>query len=87
MNKAELIAKVAEQTGSKKTEAEATINMVIDTIVGGAIADGECVIPSLGKLAVVETAARSGKAMGKEWSKPAGKSIKLKLSKAGKELV
>lgn len=87
MNKAELIAKIAETTGTSKKEAEGTINLVVDTIIAGAKTDGECVIPSLGKLAVVDVAARSGVAMGKAWSKPAGKALKLKLSKAGKELV
>lgn len=95
MNKAELIAAVAEKTGSKKTEAEATINTVLDTIVAGAKADGECVVPGIGKLKVVDTPAKAGGAErvapnGTKYvtkAVPAGKKIKLELSKAGKELV
>ncbi len=90
MNKAELISAVAERTGTSHAEAGRTVEAVVGAIVDG-VKEGECVLPGIGKLVVVETAARSGvsKLRGEEkaWTKPAGKTIKLRLSKSGKELV
>jgi len=90
MTKTELIAAVAEKMGVSKAEAGRTVETVVGTIVEGTVA-GECVVPGLGKLVVVDTAARSGvsKLGGTEkaWSKPAGKTVKLRLSTAGKTLV
>ena len=90
MTKTELIAAVAEKMGVSKAEAGRTVDTVIGTVIEGVKA-GECVLPGIGKLVVTETAARSGVSklggVEKAWSKPAGKTIKLRLSTAGKELV
>jgi len=90
MNKAELIEAVAGKLEVSKAEAGRVVETVIGTVIEGAVA-GECVVPGLGKLKVVDTAARSGvsKLGGAEkaWSTPAGKKIKLSLSTAGKALV
>ena len=90
MNKAELIAAVAAKLEVSNAEAGRTVATVLDTVIEGVKA-GECVIPGLGKLVVAETAARSGVSklggVDKAWSKPAGKTVKLRLSTAGKELV
>ena len=87
MNKAQLIEAVASKLGSKKTEAVETLDVVLGTIIEATVEEGECVIPGLGKLVVTETAARKGNTNGVAWSKPAGETIKLRLSSAGKELV
>jgi len=90
MNKNELIAAVAGKLEVSKAEAGRTIEVVLGAITEG-ITSGECVLPGIGKLVVTETAARSGvsrlRGEEKAWSKPAGKTIKLRLSKAGKDLV
>jgi DNA-binding protein HU-beta len=87
MNKAELIEKVAAETEVSKAEAGRTVETVIGAILEGVKADGEALVPGLGKLKVVDVEARSGTAMGKKWSKPAHKKVKLVLNKDGKELV
>jgi nucleoid DNA-binding protein len=90
MNKGELIAATAAKLEVSNAEAKRIIEGVLGTIIEG-VKGGECVLPGIGKLVVVETAARSGvskmKGVEKAWSKPAGKTIKLRLSTAGKELV
>jgi len=59
MNKAQLIATVAEKMNTSKAEAGRTVDTVISTIIEGTVA-GECTVPGLGKLVVVDTAARKG---------------------------
>ena len=87
MNKKELIDAVASKTGTSKVEALRQIELVVGTIVEGA-QNGECVIPGLGKLVKTATSARSGIAPnGTKWSTPAGNTLKLRLSSAGKDLV
>lgn len=87
MNKAELIATVAEKLNVSKADAGRTIDTVIGTIIEGAKADGECVVAPLGKIVVTDVPEKSGNAMGKAWTKPAHKTIKLRLGKEGKALV
>ena len=90
MNKAELIEAVAAKLEVSKAEANRVVETVVGTIIEGAVA-GEAVIPGLGKLVKVETAARSGVSkiggVEKAWTKEAGQTLKLRLSKAGKDLV
>ncbi len=91
MNKAELITTVKTELGlDTNVAAEANIKVVVEAIIAGAIADGECAVPGLGKLQVVETApkaARSGEVNGVAYTteaKPAGKKFKLNVLKDGK---
>jgi nucleoid DNA-binding protein len=86
MNKSELISAVAEKMEVSKAEAGRQIEVVIGTIIEGA-KEGECVIPGLGKIVKVATAARQGTTNGVAWSKPAGETFRLRLSKAGKEIL
>lgn len=85
MNKAQVTEAVSAKLEVTKAEAQRIIDVVLGTIIDGAKADGEAVVSGLGKLKVVETKATSGVAMGKAWSKPAGKAFKLSVSKEGKE--
>lgn len=85
MNKTQLIEAVAEKLSVSKKESGEIISTVIGTIVEATKNDGECVIPGLGKLKQVDVGARSGTSMGKSWSKPAHKTLKLRLSKEAKE--
>ena len=91
MNKAELIEAVAGKLEVSKAEAGRTVETVIGTLLEGTIESGEATIPGLGKLKVVDTAARSGVSkiggVEKAWSKDAGQTIKLRLSTAGKALI
>jgi len=86
MNKAELIQNVADKLEVSKAESGRIVEDVIGTIIDGAVNQGESVIPGLGKLVKVKTSARSGVTNGVKWSKPEGETLKLRLSKAGKEL-
>lgn len=85
MNKVELIAAVAEKLEVSKAEAGRTVDTVVGTIIEGTLG-GECVVPGLGKLKLTDVAASSGTAMGKKWTKPAHKKVKLSLSTDGKKL-
>jgi DNA-binding protein HU-beta len=87
MNKVQLIEAVAEKTETSKAEAGRLVEVVVGSILDGVVNDGEAIVPGLGKLKVQDVPARSGVAMGKEWSKPAHKKVKLVLNKEGKELV
>ena len=91
MNKAELIEAVAEKLEVSKAEAGRTVDTVVGALLEGTVKDGEATIPGLGKLKVVDTAARSGVSkiggIEKAWTKDASKTIKLRLSTQGKTLV
>ena len=60
MNKAELIAAVAEKTGMSKKDTEAVVSTALDTIVA-AMAEGEKVqLVGFGSFEVKKRAARTG---------------------------
>ena len=93
MTKAELITAVAGKLEVSNAEAGRTIATVIGTILEGAVA-GECVVPGLGKIVSADTPAKVGgqervSPQGTKYvtkDKPAGKTLKLRLSKEGKGL-
>ena len=85
MNKKELIDALAEKLIVSKVDAAEVLEIVVGTIIEGAL-KGEAVIPGLGKLKLTDVKASSGVGMGKAWSKPAHKKLKLVLSKEGKTL-
>jgi nucleoid DNA-binding protein len=89
LNKGELINTVADRLDVSNRESELILSTILEVIIKGAVA-GECVLPGLGKIVKTETAARTGVSrLGDEpkvWSKPAGYTLKLRLSKAGKAL-
>ena len=78
---------VESATGAKvtKIKAKEIADTIFEKIVEGVKADSEAVLPGIGKLKLVETAPRSGVTNGVKWEKPAGKTIKLRLSKSLKE--
>jgi DNA-binding protein HU-beta len=61
MNTADLIAKLAEDSGLSKTEAKAVIDGVFEAIVEAAIAGDEISLPGFGKFKVKEKDAREGR--------------------------
>ena len=89
MNKATLIAKIAEKTGLNKKQAEAAANAFTDTILE-ALKEGDKVqLMGFGTFEVKERAARTGKnpATGATIEIPASKAPAFKPGKAFKDSV
>ena len=61
MNKAELIATMAETSGVSKKDTEQVLNAFIATVQKTLKQDGKVQIPSFGSFEVRERAARSGR--------------------------
>ena len=82
---------VSEKVDAKVTNkvAREITDEIFERILDAVKNDGEVVLPGIGKLKLVETAPRKGKSVvngvTKEWSKPAGKTIRLRLSGSVKE--
>ena len=89
MNKAELIAAVAAQTGETKKSAEATINAFVDTVTKSLKKGDKVQLVGFGSFEVRKRAARKGRnPQTKEEIKiPASKAPVFKAGKALKELV
>ncbi len=84
MTKAELVAKMAEQTGLKKSQAEKALNAFTNALTQ-ALGKGERIaIPGLGVFNVKERAERTGRnpKTGEEIIIPAKKVVKFTASKA-----
>ena len=80
MNKADLVAKVADKTGFKKKDAELALDAVLETIEGALVAGDSVRLIGFGTFAVNEKAARTGvnPATGKKIQIPAKKVVKFK---------
>ena len=89
MNKAELIAAVAAQTGETKKSAEATINAFVDTVTKSLKKGDKVQLVGFGSFEVRKRAARKGRnPQTKEEIKiPASKAPVFKAGKALKDLV
>lgn len=61
MNAADLVAKIADDSGLTKTEAKAVIEGVFDAIAEAAAAGEEISLPGFGKFKVKASAAREGR--------------------------
>mgnify|MGYP001806580255 CR=1 FL=1 len=87
MNKAELIAAVAEVTGEPKTKVGDTIDAVFDALTKALQAGDEVRVPNFGVFKVVETAARKARnpQTGAEVKVPAGRRARFQAGKALKE--
>ncbi|HEX4877349.1 MAG TPA: HU family DNA-binding protein [Chitinophagaceae bacterium] len=85
MNKAELIAKIAEDTGINKTEANAALDSFIEAVTKTLKAGGKVTLVGFGTFSVSKRSARNGR------NPQTGEVIKIKARKvarfkAGKEL-
>ena len=89
MNKAELVAAVAEKTGSTKKDAELAVNAFVSCVEGALVKGEKVQLIGFGTFEISERAARTGKnpQTGKEIKIPASKSPKFKAGKALKDLV
>lgn len=89
MNKSELVAKIAEQAGLQKKDAEKALAAFTD-IVADALKNGDKVqLVGFGTFEVSERAARTGRnpQTKKEIKIPASKAPKFKAGKALKDIV
>jgi DNA-binding protein HU-beta len=89
MNKAELVAAMADRAGISKNDAEKALNAFVE-VVGGELGKGEKVqLIGFGTFETVERAARTGKnpQTGEELKIAACKAPKFKPGKALKEEV
>ena len=89
MTKVELIAKVAEITGSTKVSAESSVNAVLDTIVETVVSGEPVKIAGFGIFDRVAKLERQGvnPKTGEKITIPAKKSPKFKAGKAFKDAV
>lgn len=87
MNKSELVAYIAEETGVSKTQ----VNQVLGSLVGAIIEDvkngNSLALPGLGTFNLTERSARKGRnpRTGEEMDIPASKTMKFKPGKAVKD--
>jgi DNA-binding protein HU-beta len=85
MNKAELVAKLADDAGISKTQANATLDSFIEAVTKTLKAGGKVTLVGFGTFSVSKRAARTGR------NPQTGATIKIKAKKvakfkAGKEL-
>lgn len=87
MNKAELVADVAERMGDTKIKAGEAVDAVFDAITSALKQGDEVRLPSFGVFAVSATAERVARnpQTGQEVKVPAGKRPKFRAGKALKE--
>jgi DNA-binding protein HU-beta len=85
MNKAELIAKIADDAGITKTQANATVDSFIEAVTKSLKSGNKLTLVGFGTFSVSKRAARTGR------NPKTGATIKIKAKKvarfkAGKEL-
>jgi DNA-binding protein HU-beta len=85
MNKAELVAKLADDAGISKTQANSTLDSFIEAVTKTLKAGGKVTLVGFGTFSVSKRAARTGR------NPQTGATIKIKAKKvakfkAGKEL-
>ncbi len=89
MNKAELIANIADNAEVSKAQAEKLLNSTLTSIHDGLIKDGNLTLVGFGTFSVVERAARKGRnpQTGKTIKIPAKNIVKFKPGKNLKDAV
>ena len=89
MNKAELVAAMAEKTGMKKNDAEKALKAFVDVVTDELVKGEKIQLVGFGTFEVSERAARTGKnpQTGKAIKIPASKAPKFKAGKALKDTV
>ncbi|MBX3509786.1 MAG: HU family DNA-binding protein [Hyphomonadaceae bacterium] len=87
MNKAELVADVAERLGESKMKGEEAVNAVFEAITDALKKGDDVRLPAFGVFDVKETAARTARnpQTGEEVKVPAGRKARFKPGKALKE--
>lgn len=84
MNKNELIAAIAEETGVMRSEVTRVLNAFTDTVTTAVAAGEEVAIPGIGKIKTVARAARTGRnpKTGEAVEIPAKTAVKITPAKA-----
>ncbi len=87
MNKAELVADVAERTGESKMRAEEIVNAVFEAMTDALKRGDDIRLPAFGVFDVKETAARIARnpQTKEEVKVPAGKKARFRAGKALKD--
>jgi DNA-binding protein HU-beta len=87
MNKAELVADVAERMSDSKMKAEEAVNAVFESITHALKRGDDIRLPAFGVFDVKDTAARTARnpQTGEEVKVPAGKKVRFKPGKALKD--
>ncbi len=87
MNKAELVAAVAERMGEPKMKAEEAVDAVFESLRDALKRGDEVRLPAFGVFAVSETAQRKARnpQTGAEVIVPAGKRVRFRPGKALKD--
>lgn len=87
MNKAELVAAVAEQTGQPKTSIAPIVDAVFDVVTQTLVQGDEVKMPNFGSFQVVQTAPRVARnpQTNEEVKVPAGRRARFKPGKALKD--
>ncbi len=89
MTKAELIAKIAEETGLTKSQADKVLNTLVDVVTEEIKTGGNMTLAGLGSFTVVRREARKGhnpKTMA-PMDIPASNTVKFKSAKALKDAI
>lgn len=89
MNKAELVADVAERINEPKAKTEEAIDAVFEAIRDELKRGGDVRLPAFGVFDVKDTAARTARnpQTGEEVQVPAGKKVRFKPGKALKDVI
>ena len=89
MNKTELVAAMAEQTGLSKKDAEAALKAFTDVVANELKANGKVQLVGFGTFEVSERAAREGRnpQTGDTMTIAASKAPKFKAGKALKDMI
>lgn len=89
MNKAELVADVAERMGDSKMKGEEAVNAVFEAITHALKRGDEVRLPAFGVFVVRDTAARTARnpQTGEQVPVPAGKRASFRPGKALKEAI
>jgi len=89
MTKTQLVAAIAEKTGSDKKSAAAALEAITDIVTAEVAAGGAVTLPGVGKIYCRERPERMVRnpATGESISKPADKVVKVTIAKALKDSV
>jgi DNA-binding protein HU-beta len=89
MNKAELVADVAERMGDSKQKSEEAVNAVFEALTAALKRGDDVRLPTFGVFDVKETAARTARnpQTGAEVKVPAGKKARFRAGKALKDVL
>ena len=89
MTKTQLVAAIAEATGSDKKSASATLDAIAEIVTREVVAGGTVTLPGVGKITCRARPERQVRnpATGEQISKPADKVVKIAVAKALKDSV